>query len=95
MRPAIPTGETVWIRPGESIDLPMTPITGARIVIGNSGLVDGALDDPAVRERALAALRACGYLDVIDGVPAGDAESAAGAMAAAMRLARTARGQES
>jgi urease subunit gamma/beta len=86
MRPAIPTGETVWIRPGESIDLPVAPITGARIVIGNSGLVDGALDDPEVRERALAALRACGYLDVVDGVPTGDAESAAGAMAAAMRL---------
>ena len=95
MRPAIPTGETVWIRPGESIDLPMTPITGARIVIGNSGLVDGALDDPAVRERALTALRSCGYLDVLDGEPAGDAESAAGAMAAAMRLAASGRGQES
>lgn len=94
MRPAIPTGETVWIRPGESIDLPVAPITGARIVIGNSGLVDGALDDPEVRERALAALRACGYLDVVDGVPTGDAESAAGAMAAAMRLVRHDREQD-
>jgi hypothetical protein len=73
----------------------MTPITGARIVIGNSGLVDGALDDPAVRERALAALRSCGYLDVIDGVPVGHSKSAAGAVAAAMRLTGTAEGQES
>jgi urease subunit gamma/beta len=86
MRPAIPTGETVWIRPGESVDLPACPITGDRIVIGNSGLVDGSLDDPQVRERALAALRACGYLDIIDGVPSGDAATAAGAVAAAMRL---------
>ncbi len=86
MRPAIPTGETVWIRPGESVELPVRPITGDRIVIGNSGLVDGALDDPVVRDRALSALRACGYLDVVDGVPAGDASTAAGAVAAAMRL---------
>jgi urease subunit gamma/beta len=93
-RPAIPTGETVWIRPGESVDLPVVPITGARIVIGNSGLVDGALDDPAVRARALAALRSCGYLDVVDGVPTGDAGSAAGAMAAAMRMTRNDREQD-
>jgi urease subunit gamma/beta len=86
MRPAIPTGETVWIRPGESIDLAARPITGARVVIGNSGLVDGSLDDPQVRARALSALRDCGYLDIVDGVPSGDAASAAGAVAAAMRL---------
>ena len=86
MRPAIPTGETVWIRPGESVELPIRPITGNRIVIGNSGLVDGALDDPVVRDQALSALRACGYLDVVDGVPSGDAATAAGAVAAAMRL---------
>lgn len=86
MRPAIPTGETVWIRPSEAVDLPVRPITGARIVIGNSGLVDGSLDDPQVRERALASLRACGYLDIVDGVPSGDAVTAAGAVAAAMRI---------
>lgn len=86
MRPAIPTGETVWIRPGESVDLPARPITGDRIVVGNSGLVDGALDDPQVRERALSALRACGYLDIVDGVPSGETAAAAGAVAAAMRL---------
>ena len=72
MRPAIPTGETVWIRPGESVDLPARPITGSRIVVGNSGLVDGALDDPWVRAQALSALRACGYLDVVDGAPVGE-----------------------
>lgn len=88
MRPAIPTGETVWIRPGESVELPVVPISGARIVVGNSGLVDGALDDPAVRDRALAALRGCGYLDVVGGVPVGDVQTAAGAVATAMRMAR-------
>ena len=86
MRPAIPTGETVWIRPGESVDLPARPITGSRIVVGNSGLVDGALDDPWVRAQALSALRACGYLDVVNGAPVGSAADADGAVAAAMRM---------
>lgn len=85
MRPAIPTGETVWIRPGKSVDLPARPITGSRIVVGNSGLVDGALDDPWVRAEALSALRACGYLDVVNGAPLGSAVDADGAVAAAMR----------
>jgi urease subunit gamma/beta len=95
MRPAIPTGETVWIRPGESVDLPACPITGDRIVVGNSGLVDGSLDDPQVRDRALVSLRACGYLDVVDGIPSGDAATAAGAVAAAMRLVGHRSGTES
>ena len=94
-RPAIPTGETVWIRPAESVDLPVVPITGERIVVGNSGLVDGALDDPQVRARALAALRSCGYLDIVDGVPSGDAAAAAGAVAAAMRIVRHSEGNGS
>lgn len=88
MRPAIPTGETVWIGPGESVDLPARPITGDRIVIGNSGLVDGALDDPYVRARALIALQSCGYLDVVDGSPVGDLAGAEGAVSAAMGVLR-------
>jgi urease subunit gamma/beta len=66
-RLAIETGQTVWIRPGETVLLPLRPIEGDRVVVGNTGLVDGALDDPDVRARALATLRACGYLDVVDG----------------------------
>mgnify|MGYP003528005255 CR=1 FL=1 len=67
------------------MDLPAKPITGSRIVVGNSGLVDGALDDPWVRAEALSALRACGYLDVVNGAPVGSAPDADGAVAAAMR----------
>ena len=93
MRPAITTGETIWIRPGEAVTVPMRPIRGDRVVVGNSGVVDGHLDDPVVRERALATLRACGYLDVVDGVPVGDAESAAGAIAALMADRRDQGGQ--
>jgi len=88
MRLAVPTGETVWIRAGERVRLPMLPIAGSRIVIGNSGAVDGALDDPAVRARALATLRSCGYLDVVDGEPVGDRTGATGAVAALMDAAR-------
>jgi urease subunit gamma/beta len=91
MRLAVPTGETVWIRAGEAIRLPILPIAGARIMVGNTGAVDGALDDPGVRARALQALRSCGYLDVVDGEPTGDAASAAGAVDALMAATRGAR----
>ncbi len=83
-RPAIDTGQTVWIRPGESVILPSRPIEGARIVVGNSGTVDGPLDDPAVRSRALETLRACGYLDEVDGQPVNDPAGAERAVAEVM-----------
>jgi urease subunit gamma/beta len=89
MRLAIPTGETVWIRPGESVTLPVTAIMGARVVVGNTGVIDGPLDDPNVRQRALATLRACGYLDLADGHAVGDAAGADAAIAALMRHSRT------
>ncbi len=81
MRPAIATGETVWLHPGEKVELGMRPIGGARVAIGTSGVVDGPLDDPVVRARALGLLRSCGYLDVIDGRPAGDVAGADEAVA--------------
>jgi urease subunit gamma/beta len=80
MRPAVSTGETVWIGPGEQVDLPVRPIGGARVAIGTSGVVDGPLDDPGVRERALSTLRECGYLDLVDGVPVNDPRGAEGAV---------------
>lgn len=83
MRLAVPTGDTAWLHPGETVDLMMMPIGGARVVIGNTGVVDGSLDDPAVRERALATLRSCGYLDIVDGVWVNEAS---GADAAVSRL---------
>ena len=81
MRLAIPAGETVWLRPGQVVELPVTRIRGERVVVGNTGVVDGALDEPAVRDRALTTLRACGYLDVVDGLPVGDAHDAESAVA--------------
>lgn len=69
MRAAIPTGETVWIQPGATVTLAIAAITGERIMLGNTGVIDGSLDDPQTRERALATLRECGYLDIVDGDP--------------------------
>jgi urease subunit gamma/beta len=86
MRLAIPTGETVWIRPQETVAVPVRPIRGARVMVGNTGLIDGPLDDPIVRERALATLRECGYLDAIDGQAVGRTEDAEQAVAAVMRV---------
>jgi len=94
MRPAIPTGETVWLEPGRTIALGARPIAGGRVVVGNTGVVDGSLDDPATRERALSTLRACGYLDIVDGEPAGDLHSAENAVAALMRHRVTEAGAE-
>ena len=41
----------------------LAPIGGARVVIGFAGLVDGALDLPGAKERALELLRHCGFAD--------------------------------
>jgi urease subunit gamma/beta len=88
MRLAVPAGETVWIRVDERAHLPMTRILGDRVVVGNTGLIDGALDDAEVRERALVTLRQCGYLDVVDGRPVGGTAGAESAVAAVMAVRR-------
>lgn len=85
-RLAIATGETVWILPGQSLTLPTAAIGGDRVVVGNTGVIDGPLDDTDTRARALETLRACGYLDVVEGEPVGDTEAADAAVAALMRL---------
>jgi urease subunit gamma/beta len=64
LRLALTAGEKVVIEPGESIDLYGVPVAGLRIVRGHGGLVDGPLDEPGVRERALGLARQRGYLGV-------------------------------
>jgi urease subunit gamma/beta len=86
-RLAVPTGQALWIDPAETVLVEVTPIRGSRIVMGNSGVVNGSLDDPEVKARALSVLRSCGYLDVVDGKPLGDATTASSAVPALM-LAR-------
>ena len=72
MRLAMPTGDTLWLEPGATVTAGLTPIRGERVVVGNTGVIDGALDDPNVQARALDRLRSCGYLDIVDGVPIND-----------------------
>jgi urease subunit gamma/beta len=62
-RLAIPAGSTVRFDPGATVPVELTPIGGARVVIGAAGLVDGPLDAPGARDEALRRARACGYLD--------------------------------
>lgn len=88
MRAAIGAGSTLWINAGETHRVPLTPIGGSRIAFGTTGLVDGSLDDPEVRDEALQRLRACGYLDTVDGRPLGTAAEADEAIARVMELRR-------
>ena len=62
LRPALEAGTKVVIEPGETLDLYGLPIAGLRVVRGHGGLVDGALDAPGARDRALELARARGYL---------------------------------
>jgi urease subunit gamma/beta len=63
----VAAGSTVAFPPGEPVEVALVPIGGARVVVGFAGLVDGPLDAPEARERALARARACGFAD--SGVP--------------------------
>jgi urease subunit gamma/beta len=72
-------GSSVTFPPGESVVVRLVPIRGERVVIGFAGLVDGSLDAPGARERALELVRATGFLDT--GSPGGpDPEQAVAAM---------------
>ncbi len=61
---AVTAGAAVRFEPGGTRRVPLVPIGGRRVVIGFAGLVDGPLDEPGAKERALEKARACGYLDV-------------------------------
>lgn len=63
MRLAIPAGTAVRFEPGEVRDVALIPIGGRRVVRGFSGLVDGPLDAPDVRDAAIHRMRAAGFLD--------------------------------
>ncbi|WP_216590480.1 urease subunit gamma [Streptomyces brasiliscabiei] len=62
MRLAVPAGSSVRFGPGESAEVGLVPIGGARTAIGFAGLVDGELDAPGAKEEALRRAAACGYL---------------------------------
>ena len=61
---AVPAGSSVRFDPGATVHVELVPIGGKRVAIGFAGLVDGPLDEPGAKERALAKAAACGYLSV-------------------------------
>jgi urease subunit gamma/beta len=63
MHLAVAAGAAVRFEPGGTRRVALVPIGGRRVVIGFAGLVDGPLDEPGARERALDKARACGYED--------------------------------
>jgi urease subunit gamma/beta len=63
MHLAVAAGAAVRFEPGGTRRVALVPVGGRRVIIGFAGLVDGPLDEPGARERALEKARACGYLD--------------------------------
>lgn len=62
MRLDVPAGMAVRFEPGETRTVRLRDIGGRRVVRGFHRLVEGALDDPAVRAAALERARAQGFL---------------------------------
>ena len=50
----IPAGTAVRFEPGEEKEVRLVAFAGARVVRGLNAMVDGALDDGAIRQAALA-----------------------------------------
>jgi urease subunit gamma/beta len=75
----VPAGSTVAFPPGVPVEVALVPVGGARIVVGFAGLVDGPLDAPGARERALEKSRACGFADSGEREDGGAAEGAGAA----------------
>jgi urease subunit gamma/beta len=57
-----PSGAGIRFEPGIPKHVSLVPIGGARTVLGQSGLVNGALDAPGARDAALARARVEGFL---------------------------------
>jgi urease subunit gamma/beta len=74
----IAAGSSVTFEPGTTQLVTLVPIRGERVVIGMAGFVDGPLDAPGARERALDLLRATGFLDTAYEAGARDPEAAVG-----------------
>ena len=52
----IPSATTLRFEPGDARDVDLVAIGGARVVFGLAGLVNGALDDPGIRQAAMSRL---------------------------------------
>ena len=59
----VPAGTAVRFEPGESKRVTLVALGGNRVAYGINGLVNGKLDDAAVRQKALMAARENGFMD--------------------------------
>jgi urease subunit gamma/beta len=57
-----PAGTGVRFEPGVVTSVSLVPIEGDRVVRGQAGLVNGPLDEPGAKQRALDLAKARGYL---------------------------------
>jgi len=57
----VPAGTAVRFEPGEAKNVTLVALGGHRVAYGINGLVNGRLDDPKVREKALASARDQGF----------------------------------
>lgn len=62
MRLDVPAGTSVRFEPGDEREVRLVALGGRRVVRGLNGLIDGALDDPQVREQALVRAHDQGFL---------------------------------
>lgn len=62
MRLDVPAGTSVRFEPGDEREVRLVALAGRRVVYGFGGLIEGALDDPDVRARALARAVERGYV---------------------------------
>lgn len=58
----VPAGTAVRFEPGEDKRVTLVAIGGNRVAYGMNGLVNGRLDDPHVKQRALAKAKESGFL---------------------------------
>jgi urease beta subunit len=58
----VPAGTAVRFEPGEDKRVTLVSVGGNRVAYGINGLVNGRLDDPTVKSRALAAAREQGFI---------------------------------
>lgn len=63
MRLDIPAGTSIRFEPGDEREVQLIPLGGRRVVRGLNGLIDGALDDPEVRELAFRRARERGFME--------------------------------
>jgi urease subunit beta len=64
MRLHIPAGTAVRFEPGDAKTVELVTFGGHRVIRGHRGLVEGALDDPAIRAEAL---RRAGFAEESEG----------------------------